>query len=77
MTLAELKPGTTAIVQEIQLSRHGKALSSRLQALGITPNRSIKILRKAILGGPLHIRIGTTTEIAIRRQEAEMILVKP
>ncbi|MFM7577647.1 MAG: FeoA domain-containing protein, partial [Microcystaceae cyanobacterium] len=27
-------------------------------------------------GGPLHIRVGTTTEIAIRRQEAKNILIQ-
>ena len=42
--------------------------------MGIVPNKSIKVLRKGLLNGPLHIRIGTTTEIAIRRREAELVL---
>jgi ferrous iron transport protein A len=44
--------------------------------MGIIPDKSIQVLRKAGFGGPLHIRIGSTTEIAIRRQEAEMIKVR-
>jgi ferrous iron transport protein A len=44
--------------------------------MGIAPNKVVKILRKAWFGGPLHIRIGSTTEVAIRKQEAELVLVK-
>jgi ferrous iron transport protein A len=44
--------------------------------MGIIPNKPIRVLRKSWLGGPLHIRVGTTTEIAIRRQEAKNILIQ-
>ena len=36
----------------------------------------IRVLRKAWLGEPLHIQVGTTTEIAIRRQETEIIFIR-
>jgi len=77
MTLSELKPGSVAIVEKVQLSRHGKGLAKRLEAMGIVPNRPIRVLRKAWFGGPLHIRIGSTTEVAIRKEEATMVLIQP
>lgn len=75
MTLSELELGKLAIVNDIQLKHHNQELGKRLTAMGIVPDKSIKVLRKAWFGGPLHIRVGSTTEIAIRRQEAEMIKV--
>jgi ferrous iron transport protein A len=77
MTLSELEPGKIALVKETEISRHGQKLVNRLEAMGIIPDKPVAVLRKAWLGGPLHIRIGSTTEIAIRRQEAQMILVQP
>jgi ferrous iron transport protein A len=76
MTLSDLAIGKMAIVNEISLNCHGQGLITRLEAMGITPNKPIRVLRKAWLGGPLHIQVGTTTEIAIRRQEAEIIFIR-
>ncbi|WP_036489429.1 FeoA family protein [Myxosarcina sp. GI1] len=76
MTLLELKSGNLAVVKIIELKSHKKELGSRLAAMGIIPDKQIKILRKAWFGGPLHIRVGSTTEIAIRRREAEMVRVR-
>ncbi|WP_319422516.1 FeoA family protein [Pleurocapsa sp. FMAR1] len=76
MTLSELKSGEIAVVESIQLKRHSQGLGKRLAAIGIIPNKQIKVIRKAGFGGPLHIRVGSTTEIAIRHQEAEMVRVR-
>lgn len=76
MTLSELESGKPAIVEHIQLNCHRQELGKRLTAMGIIPDKSIQVLRKAWFGGPLHIRVGSTTEIAIRRQEAEMVRVR-
>ncbi len=76
MTLAELELGKLAVVADIQLKQNSQELGKRLIAMGIIPNKSIQVLRKAWFGGPLHIRVGSTTEIAIRRQEAEMVRVR-
>ncbi len=76
MTLSELKTGDIAVVESIQLKRHGQRLGKRLSAIGIIPNKQIQVIRKAGFGGPLHIRVGSTTEIAIRHQEAEMVGVR-
>ena len=75
MTLSDLSIGKVAIVDQISLGDHGQALITRLEAMGITPDKPIRVLRKAWLGGPLHIRVGITTEIVMRRQEAEQVLI--
>lgn len=76
MPLLELSVGQIAIVKEIQLGPHGQGLITRLEAMGILPDKPIQVLRKAIFGGPLHIRIGSTTEVAMRRTEAQLIAVE-
>jgi ferrous iron transport protein A len=77
MTLSELKPGKRALVEKIQIcSSHGQGLANRLEAIGIIPNKSITVLRQAWFGGPLHVRVGSTTEIAIRHQEAKTIIIR-
>jgi ferrous iron transport protein A len=77
MTLSELKIGDEAIVEQVAMNRHGYELANRLAALGVVENKSIRVLRKAKFGGPLHIQVGLTTEIAIRCQEADMVRVRP
>jgi ferrous iron transport protein A len=76
MTLAQLEPQQLAIIEQVVVNATQKDLARRLEAMGIAPNKVVKILRKAWFGGPLHIRIGSTTEVAIRKQEAELVLVK-
>jgi ferrous iron transport protein A len=44
--------------------------------LGFRVGREISIVRKAWLGGPLHVRIGTT-EVIMRRRDARAIQVQP
>ena len=75
-TLLDLSVGKIALVDQVNLGLYGKGLAARLEAMGIIPNKPIRVLRKSWLGGPLHIRVGTTTEIAIRRQEAKNILIQ-
>ncbi len=77
MNLADLALETTAIVSRVQTDYCGEALAQRLEALGISPEREVRVLRKAWFGGPLHVRVGATTEVALRRQEAQHILVTP
>lgn len=76
MTLSELLPGQTAIVTEILESRYGQGLSNRLEAMGMISNKPVSVIRKAGFGGPLHVRVGLTTEVAIRREEAKMVKIR-
>ncbi|NJL01589.1 MAG: ferrous iron transport protein A [Spirulinaceae cyanobacterium RM2_2_10] len=77
MSLTELTLNTTAIVQDVQTEGDNIALTQRLAALGIRPQCQVCVLRKAGFGGPLHVRVGATTEVALRRHEAVQILVMP
>ena len=76
MTLTELKVGARGLVEEIILRGQDQGLALRLEAMGLVPNKSVTVLRKASFGGPLHIRVGTTTELMIRRQEADLVMIR-
>jgi ferrous iron transport protein A len=76
MTLTELKVGARGLVEAIILRGQDQGLALRLEAMGLVPNKSVTVLRKASFGGPLHIRVGTTTELMIRRQEADLVMIR-
>ena len=71
MKLVTLKPGHSAIVSAINIDDPG--LSRRLEAMGFTKGQEVKLLRKAWWNGPLHVRVAMTTEVAMRRHEAQGI----
>ncbi|QUS60184.1 ferrous iron transport protein A [Synechocystis sp. PCC 7338] len=75
MTLLDLSVGQVAFVEKILLGNHGEGLVNRMEAMGIIPDKPIQLLRKASLGGPLHLRIGSTTEVAMRRSEAQLVQI--
>lgn len=77
MTLNDFKQRQQGRIERLEPSHHGLALSRRLQAMGLVPDMIVTLIRKAPLGGPLHVRVGTTTEIALRRAEAACIRVIP
>ncbi|MFM7024661.1 MAG: ferrous iron transport protein A [Limnohabitans sp.] len=51
-------------------------LQARLSALGLRHGKWVQVIRRAGLGGPLHVRVGTT-DIILRRREAARIQVNP
>jgi ferrous iron transport protein A len=51
-------------------------LSKRFSALGLRPGNWVRVLRSASLGGPMHLRVGTT-ELILRRHEARSIALAP
>ena len=69
MTLADLKPGSTAIVASLANS---DADLSRLRELGILPGNEIKLVRFAPLGDPIEIAVGGS-RLSVRRRDAELI----
>lgn len=76
MSLAELSAlplGTTASILGVNAET---VLEHRLQALGFRAGKQLSVIRKAWLGGPLHVRIGTT-EVIMRRCDARAIQVQP
>jgi ferrous iron transport protein A len=76
MSLSELKPGQIALIEQVHETAETVGFVQRLAALGIVPHRPIQVLRIAGFGGPLHVRVGTTTEVAIRRREACHVQVR-
>ena len=78
MTLKELEIGSIAIVQNIidDNTPIGKGFKTRLEAMGLVPGKPVQVIHAAWLGGPLVVRVGSTTEIAIRRSEAELVVIK-
>ncbi|MFL0770440.1 MAG: ferrous iron transport protein A [Prochlorococcus sp.] len=79
MTLRDLEIDVVATVSEVLSdgSELGKGFKTRLEAMGLIQGRSVRVLRKAAAGGPYEVRVGSTTEIAIRRSEAELVRVSP
>ena len=69
--LASLQPQQIATITNLEPEQ---ALTQRLQALGFRVGKQVSMLRKAWFAGPVHVRVGTT-EVILRRQEAEKILV--
>lgn len=79
MTLKELKIGNIATIQKIvdDKTPTGKGFKNRLKAMGMVVGKPIQVMHKTWFGGPLVVRVGSTTEIAIRLSEAELVIVKP
>ncbi|XHU96922.1 MAG: ferrous iron transport protein A (plasmid) [cyanobacterium endosymbiont of Rhopalodia gibba] len=78
MTLKELKIGNIAIVKKVidNNTPTGKGFKTRLEAMGLIPGKPVQVIHTAWLGGPLVVRVGSTTEIAIRRSEAELVVIE-
>ncbi|MBD2498617.1 FeoA family protein [Nostoc sp. FACHB-280] len=74
MKLSVVKPGQTVTIAAISTNEPG--LERRLEAMGFKVGQQVKVLRKAWLNGPLHLRVGLTTEVAMRNHEAEGIFVQ-
>lgn len=77
INLSSLNPQNPAIIKNIEIGTYGKGLVNRLIAMGIVAETPIMVLRKGWLGGPIHVRVGANTELAIRREEAKTIIVEP
>ncbi len=72
-TLDHLPNGASACVASLNVAHD---LCLRLAALGLRQGQSVRVLRRASLGGPLHLQVGTT-EIMLRRQDAARIGIAP
>ena len=69
MTLDQLPVGSFGQITAIAAD---KELMQRLAALGLRETCTVQVLRHASLGGPVHVRVGTT-EVIMRRTEARRI----
>ncbi len=71
--LAELDRGQRARIVELRL--HGLE-RRRLMDLGFTPGAEVEVAMKAAFGDPIAFVI-RNTQIALRKQQAENIIVEP
>jgi ferrous iron transport protein A len=71
-TAANLKPGETAIIEDID---NDHPSSRRIMEVGFTPGEEIKLAFEPIFKDPIALTIRGTV-IAIRKQEAECIILE-
>lgn len=69
MTLEQLPVGHKARIASLE---GDDSLRARMFALGLRAGREVLVIRRARLGGPLQIRIGST-DLMVRRSEARLI----
>ena len=75
MNLSELAVHGSATVVGVRSdgTEVGDGFRDRLEAMGLRKGRSVQVLRKAPGGDPFEVRVGSTTEIAIRKSEASLV----
>lgn len=73
--LATLNQNQVAIIDRIDTTSEQEFLKTRLQAMGLVAGEEVKVLRKFWFGGPIQVQVGQITTIALRRSEAQQIIV--
>lgn len=71
--LSQLAPGQEAVIDGVHAD---EALHHRLAALGFRIGRSVRLLRRGVWAGPLHVRLGAT-DVILRQAEACLISISP
>ncbi|MDD3609527.1 MAG: FeoA family protein [Halothiobacillaceae bacterium] len=71
MNLSSLRCGELAAVTGLPADQ---ALSQRLSAMGVALGKTVRLVRRAALGGPLQLRVGNT-EFFLRQRDAAAIEV--
>jgi ferrous iron transport protein A len=69
MTLADMRAGQGFVVLRVTLDRE---VGRRLADMGFTQGAKGHVVRRGLLGGPLHVRI-RDYDLVLRRSEAEGI----
>ena len=67
--LLHLAPGADATVSAVHADA---ALRLRLCAMGFRIGQRVRMIRRGVLAGPLHVRLGTT-DVILRRSQARHI----
>ncbi|MGV0877252.1 FeoA family protein [Martelella sp. FLE1502] len=76
VSLESLAPGESGTVEIIDAGGHENGLAVRLRAMGLSSPHQVMVVRRGWFGGPLVVRAGKATEIAIRRSEAALVKVR-
>ena len=69
--LSELAIGQWGIIEDVEAEEHFR---QRLQSLGFRIGKEVRLIRQALFGGPLHVRIGSVN-VMLRRNDAASIHV--
>ncbi|MBD2858932.1 ferrous iron transport protein A [Spongiibacter sp. KMU-158] len=76
MTLADLQKGQWTQVLNVTDAYEQDPIAHRLRELGFVAGESVSVIAKGILGGnPLVVKIGDT-RFALRKKEAQRVLVE-
>lgn len=70
-SLADLKPGQSAVIADFQ---GDESLVQRLLTMGLTDGERVEVIRLAPLGDPMEIRV-RGYNLSLRRREAAAILI--
>jgi len=70
--LDDLEPGETGLVDCLHFDAN---YIKRLYGMGIRCDDNITVIRKAVFGGPIHIRVNST-DLFIRRRDAKLVCLK-
>ncbi|WP_174802337.1 FeoA family protein [Martelella limonii] len=76
VSLESLAPGESGIVEIVEAGVFDAGLAVRLRAMGLSNPHRVVMVRRGWFGGPLVVRAGKATEIAIRRSEAALVKVR-
>lgn len=72
-TLALAEDGTEVTIRALE----GDARELEwLRAIGLFEGQRVRVLRRALFGGPLHVRVGSGGEFAVDRSLAKSIRVE-
>ena len=73
MTLKELRPGQSALIEKVDASQPGVV---RLMVLGLTEGAEVQHANSAIGGDPMEISVFGTA-ISVRKQQADCFRISP
>lgn len=73
VSLSELQPGDQARICGYR--KGNKVYRQRLLAMGLTPNTSFELVRRAPLGDPIQIRVRNFS-LSLRKDEASILLIE-
>ena len=74
MTLAEIAPNSSCRI--VTAADSHSDLQSRFYALGLFPGADVEVLRYAPAGDPIQVKVGGSTLLSIRKQEALLVNVE-
>lgn len=71
-SLASLSPDHSAAITALRMAEREAAW---LRAIGLGEGNTVTVLRRAPLGGPLHVRVSGGAELAVDRELARLVEV--